>query len=125
MTTTGGWIQLNVLPSPVWEIGAGAGLDDPDDSDLDVATQRLRNLAVEGHASWRRAPVVVGFEIRRLETRYGASLTDSARPTSIWRWGSSSRRVTIARRWRAERARGLVRAAVGSGTGEAGRRPVR
>jgi len=76
VTTTGGWIQLNVLPSPMWEIGAGAGLDDPDDSDLDVATQRLRNLAVEGHASWRRAPVVVGFEIRRLETRYGASLTD-------------------------------------------------
>jgi hypothetical protein len=76
VTTTGGWIQLNVLPSPVWEIGAGAGLDDPDDSDLDPATQRLRNLAVEGHASWRRAPVVLGFEIRRLETRYGASQTD-------------------------------------------------
>jgi hypothetical protein len=76
VSTTGGWVQLNVLPSPAWEIGTGAGLDDPDDSDLDLATQRLRNLAVEGHATWRRAPVVVGLEIRRLETRYGASLTD-------------------------------------------------
>jgi hypothetical protein len=76
VTTTGGWIQVNVLPSPAWEIGAGTGLDDPNDSDLDLATQRLRNFAVEGHASWRRAPVVFGFEIRRLETRYGASLTD-------------------------------------------------
>jgi hypothetical protein len=72
--TAGGWAQLNVRPSAAWEIGAGAGLDDPDDSDLVVATQRFRNLAVEGHASWRRAPVVVGAEVRLLRTRYGASV---------------------------------------------------
>jgi hypothetical protein len=76
VNATGGWIQLNVQPSPAWEVGAGAGLDDPDDADLDLATQRLRNLAVEGHASWRRAPAVVGVEVRRLETRYGSSLSD-------------------------------------------------
>jgi hypothetical protein len=74
--TAGGWVQLNVRPAPGWELGAGAALDDPDDADLDESTQRLRNLAVEGHASWRRSPVVIGGEIRRLETRYGASPVD-------------------------------------------------
>jgi hypothetical protein len=48
--------------------------DDPDDADLNPATQRLRNLAVEGHASWRRAPIVLGAEVRLLRTRYGAGL---------------------------------------------------
>ena len=72
--TAGGWIQLNIRPSAAWEIGAGAGLDDPDDADLVVTAQRLRNLAVEGHASWRRAPVVLGAEVRLLRTRYGGSI---------------------------------------------------
>lgn len=75
--TTGGWVQLNLKPTLAWEIGAGAALDDPDDADLNPATQRLRNLAVEGHASWREEPVVIGVEVRRLETRYGASLSDA------------------------------------------------
>ncbi len=74
VATTGGWVQLNARPAPAWEIGAGAGLDDPHDADLVQAGQRLRNLAVEGHASWRRAPVVLGAEVRLLRTRYGAGL---------------------------------------------------
>lgn len=72
--TSGGWAQLNVTPAKSWEIGAGVGLDDPDDVDLDPASQRLRNLAVEGHASWRRAPIVLGAEVRLLRTRYGAGV---------------------------------------------------
>jgi hypothetical protein len=75
--TKGGWVQLNVRPSEMWELGAGAGIDDPDDDDLDPVTARLRNLALEGHAVWRLAPVVVGGEVRRLRTRY-ASLGDVA-----------------------------------------------
>jgi hypothetical protein len=75
--TKGGWVQLNVRPSEMWELGAGAGIDDPDDDDLNPATARLRNLALEGHAVWRLAPVVVGGEVRRLRTRY-ASLGDIA-----------------------------------------------
>lgn len=39
--------------------------------------RQRRNLAVEGHASWRRAPVVVGAEVRRLKTRYGATRSDA------------------------------------------------
>jgi hypothetical protein len=77
VSTTGGWVQLNLRPSVAWEIGAGGAVDDPDDTDLDPATQRLRNLAVEAHASWRRDPVVVGVEVRRLKTRYGASPSDA------------------------------------------------
>jgi hypothetical protein len=72
VSTTGGWVQLNARPTGAWEIGAGVALDDPDDADLDPATQRLRNFAVEGHASWRRVPAVIGTEVRWLQTRYGA-----------------------------------------------------
>jgi hypothetical protein len=74
--TSGGWVQLNVLPTPAWEIGGGGGMDDPDDQDLDPATQRLRNLTLEGHLTWRRAPAVVGVALRRLSTRYGAGRSD-------------------------------------------------
>ena len=70
----GGWAQLNVRPAGAWEIGAGVGLDDPNDADLVPASQRLRNLAVEGHTSWRRAPIVLGAEVRLLRTRYGPGL---------------------------------------------------
>lgn len=70
--TSGGWFQLNVRPSEMWEVGAGAGVDDPNDDDLDPAIARLRNLALEGHAVWRLAPIVVGGEVRRLRTRYSA-----------------------------------------------------
>lgn len=69
--TTGGWIQLNVRPAAAWEVGAGLALDDPNDEDLNPATQRLRNFAFEGHTSWRVSPMVVGAEVRRLQTRYG------------------------------------------------------
>jgi hypothetical protein len=77
VSTTGGWVQLNLRPSGAWEIGAGAALDDPDDADLDRTTQRLRNLAIEGHVSWRQAPAVIAVEVRRLETRYGATPLDA------------------------------------------------
>ena len=69
--STGGWVQLNLRPSPGWEFGGGVGLDDPHDEDL-VAPARLRNLAVEGHVIWRRAPLVVGAELREIRTRYAA-----------------------------------------------------
>lgn len=68
--STGGWTQLNVLPAR-WEVGAGYGWDDPDDDDLDVATARLENRMWEVHAIWRPAPLVLGFEYRRIETEYG------------------------------------------------------
>ena len=72
---SGGWVQLNVRPSSQWEIGGGGGIDDPDDEDL-VEASRLRNVAVEGHITWRRLPAVVGLEVRHLSTRYREPVGD-------------------------------------------------
>jgi hypothetical protein len=69
--TTGGWVQLNLRPTRAWEIGGGAGIDDPDDEDL-LPASRLRNHAFEGHVTWRRLPVVLGVEVREIRTRYVA-----------------------------------------------------
>lgn len=71
--TTGGWAQVLVRPSASWEVGGGAGLDDPDDADLN-ADSRLRNASLEGHLLWRKAPVVLGLEVRELRTRYAAPI---------------------------------------------------
>ena len=67
--TSGGWVQLNLGPSIAWEVGAGFGLDDPDDADLNPESRR-RNLAFSGHLHWRRAPAVLGLEVRGIRTRY-------------------------------------------------------
>jgi hypothetical protein len=72
--TKGGWVQLNLRPG-IWELGGGVGIDDPDDADLEPGS-RFRNLAFEGHLSWRRAPVVVGLEVRELRTRYAPDADD-------------------------------------------------
>jgi hypothetical protein len=71
----GGWAQLNLRPSAQWEIGGGGGIDDPDDEDL-IEGSRLRNVAVEGHLTWRRLPAVLGLEVRHLRTRYRAPVND-------------------------------------------------
>ena len=73
--SAGGWIQLNLRPTESWEVGGGAGLDDPDDEDLGDAS-RLRNVALEGHLTWRRLPAVVGVEVRHLRTRYREPVGD-------------------------------------------------
>lgn len=67
--TTGGWVQLNAKPTESWEIGGGVGADDPKDEDL-LPASRLRNLVFEGHATWRRLPVVAGVTVREIQTRY-------------------------------------------------------
>jgi hypothetical protein len=71
----GGWAQLNLRPSGQWEIGGGAGIDNPDDEDLGDPS-RFRNVAAEGHLTWRRLPAVVGVEVRHIQTRYRAPLGD-------------------------------------------------
>ena len=68
--TKGAWGQLNLMPRHEWMFGAGAGIDDPRDSDV-PATGRFRNLVYEGHVQWRPpGPFIFGFEVRRLNTRY-------------------------------------------------------
>lgn len=69
--TRGGWGQLLVRPGAGWELGGSWGLDDPEDDDLDAATGRRRNEVWAAEAQWRRRPLVLGAEFRRLRTRYG------------------------------------------------------
>src|SRR6266496_3028133 len=73
--TKGGWGQLNVRPRREVIVGAGCGIDDPDDGDLSDALGnprgRLKNVVCEGHVDLRpRGPLVFGVEFRRLETTY-------------------------------------------------------
>ncbi len=73
---TGGWAQLTLRPTPLWDVGVSAGYDRPDEAQLDAtdATQRLRNLTYAAHTVWQPAgPLVVGAEVRRIETKYGGS----------------------------------------------------
>jgi hypothetical protein len=69
--TKGGWGQLVIRPVPDLELAGGAGLDDPDDADLDPTTARLENRTFSGHVLWRPRPLVVGVAFRRTGTRYG------------------------------------------------------
>ena len=66
----GGWAQLNLKPVPEVEVGGGYGFDDPNDSDLAIATARLKNVTLEGHAHYTPGPVVFAVEFRRVETTY-------------------------------------------------------
>ncbi len=68
----GGWGQLNVRPSFSWELGAGAGIDNPDDALL-TPIQRGRNIIYEGHVHWRPGGgLLMGAAFRRIETTYAA-----------------------------------------------------
>ncbi len=72
--TRGGWAQINVQASPRILIGAGSGVDNPDDAHV-LPNGRLRNTTTEVHAHWRPAgPIVLGFEWRRIATSYAAGL---------------------------------------------------
>lgn len=75
--TKGGWGQLLVKPTKAWELGTGFGTDDPDDDDLDPATQRLRNRSYEVHVHWKPTPLILGLEYRRLETTYATGTEDA------------------------------------------------
>jgi hypothetical protein len=66
----GAWGQLNVRPVTDVEIGGGYGFDNPRDADLAVATARLKNVVIEGHAHYTPGPLVFAVEFRRIETTY-------------------------------------------------------
>ena len=68
--TRGGWGQLNLRASSRLLIGAGFGMDDPEDADIPVGG-RIRNTATEAHLHWRPSgPIVVGFEWRSIATDF-------------------------------------------------------
>lgn len=75
--TTGGWGQVNLKPVPTITVGAGCGIDNPNDDDLRGITGpsqgRIRNVVCAAHLEARPSgPLVLGLEYRRLETTYNA-----------------------------------------------------
>jgi hypothetical protein len=70
----GGWGQLNVRLTPRLLVGAGHGVDDPEDDDLAPTGTRFLNTVTEAHVHWRPSgPLVFGLEYRTIRTRYDAS----------------------------------------------------
>jgi len=68
----GGWGQINFRPTFSWEIGAGAGIDDPEEAFL-TPSQRGRNMIIEGHVHYRPGGgLIIGSAFRRIETTYRA-----------------------------------------------------
>jgi hypothetical protein len=76
VASKGGWMQLNYRAGS-WELGAGGGIDDPEDDDL-LAASRLRNTSFEGHVIVRELPVVIGLEGRGIRTRYSSGTRSAA-----------------------------------------------
>jgi hypothetical protein len=68
--TRGGWGQLVVFPVAALELNLGAGIDDPTDADLVGANARIRNRTFSFGLIGRAAPVLLGFEVRRVTTTY-------------------------------------------------------
>jgi hypothetical protein len=65
-------VQLNLRPVDGLELGAAAGLDDPDDADLDPATAVRQNRTYSGHVTWRPRPLIFGAAVRRIGTTSAA-----------------------------------------------------
>ena len=77
LKSTGGWGQLTLLPNSIWEIGAGYGIDDPNDSQLS-AGGRTKNAVASGNVTWHVSPLIAGLEVRHLATTYVGTGTEEA-----------------------------------------------
>jgi len=69
---SGWWAQLTVKPAEGWQINAGAGTDDPEIPDGDVADNKYeKNTTYYGNVLWTVAPAaVIGAEYAMIETEY-------------------------------------------------------
>ncbi len=66
----GGWLAFSFGPFGDWRFNLGAGVDDPDDADLN-AGNRTKNQVVYGNVIYSiNEAVQVGLEIADLETKY-------------------------------------------------------
>jgi hypothetical protein len=66
----GGWTQLNVAPSAIWSVGAGAGVDDPRDSDVSASGRQRNASAALNLITHPSGPLLLGLEARRISTTY-------------------------------------------------------
>jgi hypothetical protein len=68
----GGWVQLNLRPSSMFELGGGCGVNYVRGV-IAVAAPRRRNETCESHVAIRPGgPAVIGLEYRRTETTHAA-----------------------------------------------------
>jgi hypothetical protein len=76
LKSSGAWGSLTLMPSAQWEIGAGFGYDDPEETaaDTGVAAFKFKNTQYNARVQWRTAPVVFAFEYRHLATVYGGAV---------------------------------------------------
>lgn len=73
--SVGGWAQLNVRPNLRWTLGVGAGYDEPELTQVPVASGRERNEVQSIHAQWTPSgPIIVGLEWRRMATTYSTGV---------------------------------------------------
>jgi hypothetical protein len=78
---SGWWAQLTAKPADEWQINVGAGSDDPEIPEGDIAgNQYEKNTTYYGNVLWNVAPAaVIGAEYSQIETEYvgGESYSDS------------------------------------------------
>ncbi len=66
----GGWVSAWAKVSPQFTLGAGVGMDDPDDADV-AANSRCKNQAYFGNIQYAVVPQAsIGFELSQWETSY-------------------------------------------------------
>jgi hypothetical protein len=74
ISTTGGWVQALVTPTPSVTAHVGFGFDDPDDEDFLTVIRResrIENTAISvGFQHKVSAQITLGLEYRHLETKY-------------------------------------------------------
>jgi hypothetical protein len=78
---SGWWAQLTAKPTEGWQVNVGAGTDDPEIPEGDIAgNQYEKNTTYYGNVLWSVAPAaVIGAEYATIETEYvgGESYSDN------------------------------------------------
>jgi hypothetical protein len=69
---SGWWAQLTLKPTKTWQFNVGAGVDDPEIPDDDMAGNKYeKNTTYYGNALWSVAPsATIGAEYAMFETEY-------------------------------------------------------
>jgi hypothetical protein len=70
--TSGGWAQLLLRPHRAWELGVGAGVDNPDDDRVETRPRENHTWSI--HTTWRPASLVFALEYRDVRTTYGPAI---------------------------------------------------
>jgi hypothetical protein len=87
--TKGGFVQLSMKPFKKVGFNFGAGMDDPDDDDVNLANDYKKNWRAFGNVLYKFAPnVTFGFEVDHQETLYDGTVEHGERyiASAIYLW---------------------------------------